>query len=95
MLALCSVCIRFSLLLYFGGDDVEFMLLLFIIIVTLICCRISLHCVVVPLWLKFVINKLEPVVSENFPSLLPLVFVLVLFRLCALLGVLGYLSVLC
>ena len=54
-----------------------------------------LHCVVVPLWLKFVINKLEPVLSENFPSLLPLVFVLVLFRLSALLGVLGYLSVLC
>ena len=71
------------------------MLLLFIVIVTLICCRISLHCVVVPLWLKFVINKLEPVVSENFPSRLPLVFVLVLFRLGALLGVLGYLGVLC
>ena len=91
MLTLCAVCIRFSLLLYFGGDDVELLLLLFIIN----CYTDMLHCVVVPLWLKFVISKLETVLSENFPSLLPLVFVLVLFRLSALLGVLGYLSVLC
>ena len=33
-----------------------------------------LHCVVVPLWLKFVINKLEPVVSENFSRILFLLF---------------------
>ena len=78
-------------MLYFGGDDVELLLLLFIIN----CYTDMLHCVVVPLWLKFVISKLETVLSENFPSLLPLVFVLVLFRLSALLGVLGYLSVLC
>ena len=78
-------------MLYFGGDDVELLLLLFIIN----CYTDMLHCVVVPLWFKFVINKLEPVLSENFPSLLPLVFVLVLFRLSALLSELGYLSVLC
>ena len=66
MLTLCAVCIRLCLLLYFGGDDVELLLLLFIIN----CYTDMLHCVVVPLWLKFVISKLELVLSENFSRIL-------------------------